>query len=167
MLPFQDELLRGLSKRGKRVAVGTDIADRPPRGSVRALLTPTALTSDEWRQSGLAAWRTPPKSWDTPFTRTVPGACGSGRCSPWFAPFPPPPPPRLAPPCSAASSVLRRDPTPLRRTRPACGLGLPGPVPRREHRRGLPVLVHAVSQRAWGLRLRGTTRRLALTSARV
>ena len=36
-----------------------------------------------------------------------------------------------------------------------------------EHRRGLPVLVHAVSQRAWGLRLRGTTRRLALPSARV
>ena len=47
-------------------------------------------------------------------------------------------------------------------------LGLPGPVPTcREHRRGLPVLVHAVSQRAWGLRLRGTTRRLALPSARV
>ena len=46
-------------------------------------------------------------------------------------------------------------------------LGLPGPVPMRDHRRGLPVLVHAVSQRAWGLRLRGTTRRLALTSARV
>src|SRR5208283_3593306 len=53
----------------------------------------------------------------------VPGTCGSGWCSPWFASFPPPPPPRLAPPCSAASSVLRRDPTPLRRTRPACGSG--------------------------------------------
>ena len=35
----------------KRVAVGTDIADRPPRRSVRALLTHTALTSDAWRQS--------------------------------------------------------------------------------------------------------------------
>src|SRR5208283_1804330 len=46
-------------------------------------------------------------------------------------------------------------------------LGLPGPVPRGEHRRGLPVLVQAVSQRAWGLRLRGITRRLALSSARV
>ncbi len=42
-------------------------------------------------------------------------------------------------------------------------LGLPGPVPRGEHRRGLPVLVHAVAQRAWGLRLRGITRRLALS----
>ena len=50
--------------------------------------------------------------------------------------------------------------------RPAA-LGLPGPVPIWEHRRGLPVLVHAVSQRAWGLRLRGTTRRLAIPSARV
>ena len=34
-----------------RVAVGTIIVDRPPRRSVRALLTHTALTSDAWRQS--------------------------------------------------------------------------------------------------------------------
>ena len=33
------------------VAVGTDIADRPPRRSVRALLTHTALTPDARRQS--------------------------------------------------------------------------------------------------------------------
>ena len=46
-------------------------------------------------------------------------------------------------------------------------LGLPGPVPTWEHRRGLPVLGHAVSQRAWGLRLRGITHRLAISSARV
>src|SRR5271157_901170 len=45
-------------------------------------------------------------------------------------------------------------------------LGLSGPVPTWwEHPRGLPVLVHAVSQRAWGLRLRGISHRLAVTSA--
>src|SRR5208282_5630058 len=64
-----------------------------------------------------------PPNLGTRVARPVPGACGSGECSPWFAPFPPPPPPRLAPRCSAASSVLRRNPTPLRRTRPACGSG--------------------------------------------
>ena len=49
-----------------------------------------------------------------------------------------------------------------------CALGLPGPVSAcRDHRRCLPVLVHAVSQRAWGLRLRGIMRRLALPSAPV
>jgi hypothetical protein len=36
----------GLSAAENRVAVGMDIADHPPRGSVRALLTHTALTSD-------------------------------------------------------------------------------------------------------------------------
>ena len=47
----QRERVSGTLFRGKRVAVGTDIADRPPRGSVRARLTHTALTSDAWRQS--------------------------------------------------------------------------------------------------------------------
>jgi hypothetical protein len=34
---------------------------------------------------------------------------------------------------------------------------------RRRHLRGLPVLVHEVSRRAWGLRLRRTEQRLALS----
>src|ERR1022692_2902442 len=34
---------------------------------------------------------------------------------------------------------------------------------RRRHLRGLPVLVHEVSKRAWGLRLRRTEHRLALS----
>jgi len=49
----------------------------------------------------------------------VPGACGSDGCSPRFAPFPPPTPLRrpVAPPLgSLTSSVLRRDPTPHRRS---------------------------------------------------
>jgi len=117
---------RGEKGGRKRVAVGTTIADRPPRGSVRALLTHTALTSDDGVNLKHGAHSPDP---GTRLTRTVPGACGSVSRSPWFAPFPPPPPRRLAPRCSAASSVLRRDPTPLQRTRPACGIGLPGPVP--------------------------------------
>ncbi len=100
------------------LAVGTAIADRPPRGSVRAALPHTALTSDDSVKSKHGAHLPNP---GTRRTRAVPGAWGSGRCSPWFAPFPPPPPPRLAPRCSAASSVIRRDPTPPGRARPACG----------------------------------------------
>jgi len=38
---------------------------------------------------------------------------------------------------------------------------------RRSQRRGLPVLVHVVSWRAWGLRLRGTPDRLAFSPALV
>ena len=38
----------------------------------------------------------------------------------------------------------------------------PAAHPRRKHLRGLPVLVHEVSRRVWGLRLRRTVRGLAL-----
>src|SRR5205823_5111404 len=38
----------------------------------------------------------------------------------------------------------------------------PAPLPRRRHLRGLPVLVHEVSRRVWGLRLRRTEQGLAL-----
>ena len=51
------------------------ILDTTPHRSVRALLTHTAPTSDEWRQS--CRWRTPAKPLDIPKSRTVPGACGS------------------------------------------------------------------------------------------
>ena len=139
------------------VAVGTTIADRPPHRSVRAALPHTAPTSDDsaqWKQGAH------PPNPGTRRTRTVPGACGSGWCSPWFAPFPPPPPLRLAPPCSAASLVLRRDPTPPGRTRPACGYwpSRTGPQTFGGRPRGLPVLVHIVSRRARGLRLRRVRR---------
>jgi hypothetical protein len=66
--------------------------------------------------------------------RPVPGACGSDWCSPWLASFPAPSPPLrpVAPwPCSRGSLVLRRHPTPHRRScrsygfrllRPDCAL---------------------------------------------
>src|SRR5882762_10960797 len=38
----------------------------------------------------------------------------------------------------------------------------PAALPRGRHLRGLPVLVHEVSRRVWGLRLRRTDRELAL-----
>ena len=41
------ETLRYLLPRGKRVAVGTTIADRPPRGSVRTALPHTALRGEK------------------------------------------------------------------------------------------------------------------------
>src|SRR5207302_10271248 len=40
----------------------------------------------------------------------------------------------------------------------------PAALPRRRHLRGLPVLVHEVSRRVWGLRLRRTEQELALSS---
>src|SRR5947207_1801969 len=39
----------------------------------------------------------------------------------------------------------------------------PAALPRRRHLRGLPVLVHEVSRRVWGLRLRRTEHGLALS----
>jgi hypothetical protein len=63
----------------RRRAIGKGMVDRgetgrgrdglcwpPPRRSVRALLTHTAVASDEWRQSALPAGRTPAKTWNTP-----------------------------------------------------------------------------------------------------
>src|SRR5579863_8020375 len=69
-------------------------------------------------------------------------------------------------PCSADSSVLLRCPTPQRRARGTYGYSLLPPACRVvhvRHLRGLPVLVHGISGRAWGLRLRGTNPELALT----
>ena len=85
------------------------------------------------------------------------------RCSPWSTAFPPPPPPSTGPLCSVGSQVLRRGQTSPGRTRPSCGLGLHGPVwiVRPRHPGDLPVLVHVVSQRARGLRLRRTDKPLA------
>jgi hypothetical protein len=68
--------------------------------------------------------------------------------------------------CSNDSSVLCRCVTPRRRTRGPCGLSLLPPScdgVHRRHLRGLPVLVHEVSRRVWGLRLRRTEQELALT----
>jgi hypothetical protein len=67
--------------------------------------------------------------------------------------------------CSNDSSVLCRSVTPRRRTRGPCGLSLRPPTCLRfgsRCLRGLPVLVHEVSRRAWGLRLRRTEPELAL-----
>src|SRR2546421_8734299 len=68
--------------------------------------------------------------------------------------------------CSNGSSVLFRCPTPRRRACRQYGCSLRRPTCRVvhfRHLRGLPVLVHGVSRRAWGLRLRRTDRELALT----
>ena len=97
--------------------------------------------------------------------RTVSGWCWLEQCSPWPAPFSPQAPPKIAPLCSSGSSIVWRGPTPPERTCPPCGLGLRGPAsfpfgPRRS--RGLPVLVHVVSQRARVLRLRRTNCSLAI-----
>ena len=62
--------------------------------------------------------------------------------------------------------VLFRCPTPPRRARGTCGYCLLPPTCRVLHSRylqGLPVLVHGISRRAWGLRLRGTAPELALS----
>ena len=82
--------------------------------------------------------------------------------------FPPRPPPKVAPLCSAGSSVLRRSPTPPRRSRPPFGLwpsrtGLD--LVDQDAPGGLPVLVHVVSQRARVLRLRRTDQPLAISAA--
>ena len=86
-----------------RVAVGTAIADRPPRRSVRAELPHTALASDGWRQDGReetshAVWRTPLNPMGRVWPRSVSGTRQVQRRSPWPPPFPPPPPPGLLSP---------------------------------------------------------------------
>src|SRR5665811_762397 len=66
--------------------------------------------------------------------------------------------------CSGDSSVLLRCPTPQRRARGPYGYCLLPPACRVvhfRHLRGLPVLAHGVSRRAWGLRLRRTDQGLA------
>ncbi len=89
------------------------------------------------------------------------GTCWAMKSSPRPLAFPPQPPPSLATrPCSVGSSVLCQGPTPPQCSRSACGAWPSravlnfGSV---RHCGGLPVLVHVVSQRAWGLRLRGVT----------
>src|SRR5664279_4889545 len=69
--------------------------------------------------------------------------------------------------CSGDSSVLLRCPTPQRRARGPYGYCLLPPACRVvhfRHLRGLPVLVHGVSRRAWGLRLRRANLELAYRS---
>ena len=75
------------------------------------------------------------------------------------AAFPPHSPPTVSRLCSNGSSVLRRCPTPRGCACGPYGLSLlrrPAANFRRRHSRGLPVLVHEVSRRVWGLRLRRT-----------
>src|ERR1700675_1830285 len=67
--------------------------------------------------------------------------------------------------CSSDSSVLPRCPTPQWRALGSYRQSLFPPACRVVHfrrLRGLPVLVHGVSRRAWGLRLRRTHGELAL-----
>ena len=80
--------------------------------------------------------------------------------SPRLAPFPPPPPHQL--PCSAASSVLRGDPTSHARTSTRAAAAFPGrPDPNRQdgQARDLPVLAHEDSLHATVLWPRGVRRR--------
>src|ERR1700682_3667970 len=67
--------------------------------------------------------------------------------------------------CSYGSSVVCRCVTPRRRTCGPCGSAFarrPATWLSRRCLRGLPVLVHEVSRRVWGLRLRRTGQALAL-----
>lgn len=68
--------------------------------------------------------------------------------------------------CSNDSSVLCRSVTPRGRACEPCGLSLRSPTCCRTGvrcLRGLPVLVHEVSRRVWGLRPRRTVQELALS----
>src|ERR1035438_4911366 len=68
--------------------------------------------------------------------------------------------------CSNDSLVILRCPTPQRRACGTCGCSLLPPACRVvhfRHLRGLPVLVHRVSERAWGLRLRRAGQKLAVS----
>src|SRR5664280_3500724 len=99
------------------------------------------------------AFRTLP----TPVTclpRSVSGACEVDGCSPRSAAFPPHSPCTVFRLCSNDSSVVCRCPTPRGRACGPYGLGLLPPscgLVCRRHLRGLPVLVHEVSRRVWGL----------------
>ena len=116
---------------------------------------------------GGTACRTPNNPWDTDNARSESGPCGIRTMFSLVH--------ALSSPTSAeyGSSLfgwftgLRRSPTSPGRTRPSCGLGLHGPVSifRPRHPGDLPVLVHVVSQRARGLRLRRTGEPLASSAA--
>src|SRR6266705_144933 len=103
-------------------------------------------------------------------SRSVSGTCQMEKCSPRSAAFPPHSPPTLSCFCSNDSSVLCRSVTPQRRACGPCGLSLRPPTCCRTGvrcLRGLPVLVHEVSRRVWGLRLRRTEQELALAPLRM
>ena len=91
--------------------------------------------------------------------------CAAVRCSPWSAAFPAPPPPSFASPlCSAVHryyAAVRLLPSVRARSTANCLFGPACRVSRRVG--GFPVLVHVVSRRAQGLRLRGILLALAFT----
>jgi len=156
--------LRGRARRspeGRRVAVGTTIARRPPHRPVLALLTHTVPTLEKGtpgpfqdrthsRRTGVAdiVWH---GVQHRPNTRE----------SPWPTAFPPCAPPTVPRPCSRTSLVLCSRSTPRRRAWRTYGSSPspPGPHTSCGRRRGLPVLAHGVSLHAWGLRLRGAAPR--------
>src|SRR3984893_267959 len=148
------------------IAVGTTIADCPPHGPGRALIS----ASGSYR-GWITAKRTARPHTRPPVghaqTRSVSGTCQMEERSPRSAAFPPHSPPTMLRLCSNDSSVLCRCVTPRRRTCEPCGLSLLSPSCHTNrgsrHPRGLPVLVHEVSRRVWGLRLRRTEQELALT----
>ena len=125
------------ARRRPRVAVGTALAGGPPRRSQRAELPHWAPGSGQTahgptpRRDVINApappaplRRTRSGTWDTPdLTRLCVRGVSCRPGSPRLAAFPPPPP--QPSPCSAASSVLRGDPTSHARTSQACGHGLP------------------------------------------
>ncbi len=130
----------------------------------RSLAHPV-LISDKWRSKRTAGPHTRPPLGHAQ-SRSVSGTCQMEKCSPRSAAFPPHSPPTMTCLCSNDSSVLCRSVTPQRRTCGPCGLSLRPPSCdqlRRRHPRGLPVLVHEVSRRVWGLRLRRTEQGLALS----
>src|SRR5664279_3102820 len=119
------------------VAVGTTIAGRPPRRSVRALTSAYGPYLGCWRRRVPLPSAHPP----TPVTclpRCAWGACEVDACSPRSAAFPPHSPPTVSRLCSNDSSVLCRCPTPQGRACGPCGLSLLPPSCRYRNLRGLP-----------------------------
>lgn len=147
------------------VAVGTIIAERPPHRTVRAPLPHTAPTLEGWREVLLLAHRS---ILGTLKPRTVSGV-SVGRNDVLLGPRPSLPRlrrrslffVRLVQRYYGAVRLLQS----VRVRRVALGLRGPASCPCGSRRsRGLPVLVHVVSQRAQVLRLRRTDCSLAINA---
>ena len=112
------------------VAVGTPVAQRPPHGSGRALIS----ASGSYRRVGVEAQMGYERSYPVVLlrahsaarlTRSPSFASGtrlSAPCSPWSVVFPPcPPPVKDFHLCSGTSQVLHNRPTPYQRSCRDCG----------------------------------------------
>src|SRR3984893_6892730 len=148
------------------IAVGTTIADCPPHGPGRALIS----ASGSYR-GWITAKRTARPHTRPPVghaqTRSVSGTCQMEERSPRSAAFPPHSPPTMLRLCSNDSSVLYRGVTPRRRARGPCGLSPLPPSCGSVAATGVSEVSRFSCMKfldvPWGLRPRRTDRELALT----